>query len=139
MNRTELQRLSAERIADAHALLAASQWSGAYYLAGYALECALKSCVLAHIDKTGIIFEDKKFGERCWTHEVEELVRLAGIAVERDVAAGANVNLRRHWDVAQDWSEASRYRLIAQADAEELYHALTDATDGILPWVKNYW
>ena len=58
MNRAELQRLSLERIEDARALLAAKQWSGAYYLAGYSLECALKSCVLAYIERTGIIFED---------------------------------------------------------------------------------
>ncbi len=63
MNRAELQQLSDERIEDARALLAAKRWPGAYYLAGYALECALKSCVLAYIDRTGIIFEDKKYAQ----------------------------------------------------------------------------
>jgi len=43
-----------ERIEDATALLAASRWSGAYYLTGYALECALKSCVLAYNDYVSI-------------------------------------------------------------------------------------
>ena len=65
MNRSELQRLSNERIEDAQALLAASRWAGAYYLAGYAVECALKACVMAYIERTGIIFEDKKYAEKC--------------------------------------------------------------------------
>ncbi len=29
---------------DAEVLLDAGQWSGAYYLAGYAVECGLKAC-----------------------------------------------------------------------------------------------
>ncbi len=68
MNRATLQQLSDERISDARALLAANQWPGAYYLAGYALECALKSCVLAYIDRTGIIFKDKKYTQNYFTH-----------------------------------------------------------------------
>ena len=61
MNRTELQQLSQDRLLDAQSLIAASRWSGAYYLAGYAIECALKSAVLKYVDQTGIIFEDKRF------------------------------------------------------------------------------
>ena len=44
MNRSSLQNLANERIKDAEALLMAGRWSGAYYLAGYAVECALKAC-----------------------------------------------------------------------------------------------
>ncbi len=43
MNRAELQRLAKDRLLDAKALFAARRWSGAYYLAGYAVECALKA------------------------------------------------------------------------------------------------
>ena len=139
MNRTTLQQLSDERISDARALLAANQWAGAYYLAGYALECALKSCVLAYIDRTGIIFEDKKYDQNCWTHDIEDLVRQPGLTIERDKAAGTNITLGQHWMIAKDWSEASRYRMSTQLQAEKLIHALTDNADGVLPWVKNYW
>ncbi|TVS18131.1 MAG: hypothetical protein EA424_11510 [Planctomycetaceae bacterium] len=139
MNRATLQQLSDERISDGRALLAANQWPGAYYLAGYALECALKSCVLAYIDRTGIIFKDKKYTQNCWTHDIEELVRLAGLTIERDKAAGTSITLGQHWMIAKDWSEASRYRMSTRPQAEKLFHALTDNTDGVLPWVKNYW
>ena len=139
MNRAELQQLSAERIEDAQALLAASRWPGAYYLAGYSLECALKSCVLAYIDRTGIIFEDKKYAEKCWTHDLVDLVRQAGLTVERDKAAGADPDLGRKWQIVKDWSETSRYRMSTQSQAEDLFAAITDDTDGVLQWVKNFW
>lgn len=60
MNRIELQQLASDRILDAEALLAARRWSGAYYLGGYAVECGLKSCVLAYVERTGIIFQNRK-------------------------------------------------------------------------------
>jgi hypothetical protein len=40
---------------------------------------------------------------------------------------------------AKDWSESSRYRMSTQLQAEKLFYALTDNTDGVLPWVKNFW
>ena len=52
-------------------LLSAGRWSRAYYLAGYAVECGLKACVLAYVERTCVIFLDKKFSEKCWTHDVE--------------------------------------------------------------------
>jgi HEPN domain-containing protein len=45
VNRTQLQQLAEERVRDAKALPNAGQWSGAYYLAGYAVECGLKACI----------------------------------------------------------------------------------------------
>jgi HEPN domain-containing protein len=139
VNRTELQQLSAERIKDAQLLLAAGQWSGAYYLAGYALECALKSCILARIERTGVVFEDKKFAEKCWTHDIQELVKQADLMAERDHAMSANPVLGQTWQVAKDWSELGRYRLFTQLQAERLFLALTDNANGVLPWVKNHW
>jgi hypothetical protein len=120
-------------------LLAAKRWPGAYYLAGYALECGLKACVLAYVERTGVIFEDKKFAQRCWTHDIEELVQAAGLKVDRDRASGANPTLGQNWLTARDWSESSRYRMHTQLQAETLFSALTDNPDGVLPWVKNYW
>jgi hypothetical protein len=139
LNRVELQKLSAERIEDARALLAAQQWPGAYYVAGYALECALKSCVLYYIERTGIIFEDKKYAEKCWTHDVEELVRHSGLTVQRGNAVGSNPNLAKNWLTAKDWSESSRYQMSTQFEAEALFNALTDKADGVLPWVMKFW
>jgi hypothetical protein len=45
VNRRDLQGLTRVRLAEARALLDAGLYDGAYYLAGYAVECALKACI----------------------------------------------------------------------------------------------
>lgn len=45
MNRLDFQRLAELRLSESTALLAAGFPDGAYYLAGYAMECALKACI----------------------------------------------------------------------------------------------
>lgn len=64
MNRAELQRLAQERISDARVLLDARRWPAAYYLAGYAVECALKACI-AKLMKSEE-YPDRNFAEKCW-------------------------------------------------------------------------
>ena len=41
--------------------------------------------------------------------------------------------------IAKDWSEATRYRLSTQQQAEKLFDVITDNSDGVLQWVKNHW
>jgi hypothetical protein len=139
MNRTELRRLTRERVLDAKALLANRRWSGAYYLVGYALECALKSCILALVERTGVIFEDKKYAERCWTHNLEDLVQHAGLEDELEAALKSDPELLTFWGYAKDWNESSRYTRTPKARAVRLYKAITDAKHGVLPWIKSRW
>lgn len=140
MNREEFQRLSTERIEDAKVLLAASHWAGAYYLAGYSLECALKSCVIAFVARRAeIIFEKPGYSQKCWTHNLETLVEQAGLEDERDRARKANTQLGANWSIAKDWKELSRYKMSTQLQAEKLFTAINDKTDGVLQWVENFW
>jgi hypothetical protein len=107
VSRAELQQFAEDRILDARALLAASRWQGAYYLSGYAVECGLKSCVLAHIERTGIIFKEKEYLEelrKCWTHNFEQILGLARLTDQRnnDIAKKA-----ANWTVAMGWREGA--------------------------------
>src|ERR1700683_3672914 len=104
MNRAELQQLAEDRILDAQALLAAQRWSGAYYLAGYAVECGLKSCVLAYVIDSGVIFQDKKYAEKCWIHNIEDLVRLAELEVAQGIDIAGNPALAKNWVTVGFWS-----------------------------------
>jgi hypothetical protein len=141
VNRAELQQLAEDRILDAQALLAAARWSGAYYLAGYAVECGLKSCVLAYIIRTGAIFQEgnKRYSERCYTHNLEELVKLAELEVARGLDVSANPLLGNSWLTVSYWTETSRYQTKTQTEAEHLFGAITDPTNGVLPWIRKHW
>jgi len=45
MNRDDIKKLARIRLKEAKALLKARLFSGAYYLAGYVVECGLKACI----------------------------------------------------------------------------------------------
>lgn len=137
MNRTDLQNLANERIAEAKILLDSGKWSGAYYLAGYAVECGLKACI-AKLTKPEE-FPDKNFANKSWVHDIEPLVKLADLEQLRDAAMAANANLSANWRTVSKWSEASRYERKTQAEAQALYDAITHDPDGVLPWIRLHW
>lgn len=139
MNRPQLQQLAEERVLEAAALLQSGNWSGAYYLVGYAIEFGLKSCVLAFVQSSGIIFRDKKFSEKCWTHNIEELVKLANLESQRGHDVAASVDLGKNWQIVKDWTEGARYESWTEIQARELFEAVINPTNGVFPWIKVRW
>ncbi len=138
MNRAAWQKLAIARIKDAKTLLKLKRWAGAYYLAGYAVECGLKSCIIAYLMTTDE-FPDKRFSEQCWTHDLERLVALTGLGPALDTDIAADVELREHWDTVKDWKESSRYILMPRDKAEEMVKAIADSNHGMLSWIKQRW
>lgn len=138
-DRDLFRRLAATRIEDARALLLAGQWDGAYYLAGYAVECGLKSCIIARLMGRDE-FPDKDFSRSCWTHDLKRLLELAGLKDDMD-AAPPDVNA--NWDTVTGWVETVRYGLEgpsdAQKKAEDLFEAITEPMHGVLSWIQRRW
>lgn len=141
MNRTHWRDLAEERVLDAQLLLQGGRWGAAYYLAGYAVEAGLKSCVLAYVENQNadVIFREKKFSESCWTHDISSLIKLAGLRQVLDLDKAANRPLGINWTYAIYWKEASRYKSVVEYEARRLYEAVTDARNGVLPWIKMHW
>ncbi len=138
MTRLELRQLAEDRIADAASLLAGGRWSGAYYLTGFAVACALKACV-AKLTNQDDFPRERKFVEECYTHDLEKLVRSADIKSALNAALILSLDFRENWGVANDWRETSRYEQKTQTEAEELYAAITDNLHGVLPWIRLRW
>ncbi len=139
MNRAQLRQLAEDRLLDAERLLAGDRWAGAYYLAGYAVECGLKACIMAHVEAVGAIFQDRKFSEKCWTHDLEELLKLGNLKPALDADAAVNPSLSTNWALAKDWKETSRYEQKTQLEAQALYDAIANHPDGVLPWIRIRW
>ena len=139
MNQSELQLMANERMLDAAALIAGNRWAYAYYVAGYAVECALKSCVLSRMIHTGGIFTDKKFSEKCWTHDFGELVELAGLKPELNQQLANSPAFAGNWGTTATWKETSRYEQKTEPEARLLYEAINHNSDGVLKWIRNYW
>ena len=138
MTRAELQLLTRDRLRDAKALLAARRWSGAYYVSGYAVECALKSCIIVYLMKTDQ-FPTRRFSEQCWTHDLQQLVNLAGLQATFDADMAADPVLKAQWAIVRRWNEASRYVRKTRKEARLLYNANTLKKHGVLSWIKLHW
>ncbi len=133
--RAEFPQLADERLDEAKALLDLGKWSGAYYLVGYAVELALKACIIKRLMATDA-FPAKNFSRDCYTHDLEDLPELAGL----DAAlAASNVDLKTNWVLTKDWSEQRRYHRITEVEARALVDAIEDAAHGVLPWIKTQW
>lgn len=146
MDRSVFQQLSGIRIEEAKVLLDASNPSGAYYLAGYSVEFALKSCILNHVqnsDGVGIIFKDKKYVNDCYTHDLVKLLRLADLEARFDSISltqdSHDRELSANWLVVKDWNEHCRYRQHEIEEAEKLITAIDQKPNGVLLWLKQYW
>jgi hypothetical protein len=138
VNRSELQRLARDRLRDARVLLAGRRWSGAYYLTGYAVECGLKAAVIVRL-MTRDEFPDRKFSEQCWTHNLIQLVALAGLTAALDAERTVDPDFLNNWDTVKDWSESSRYARRTKAQALALYRAVADNKRGVLRWIRPRW
>ena len=80
MNRADFQQLANLRIAEAKALLAAGFPAGAYYLAGYAVECAIKACIARTVQQYD--FPDKDKVNESYQHNLVRLLKPAGLESE---------------------------------------------------------
>ena len=137
MNRNRFKKISRQRVDEARSLLDDGHWPGAYYLIGYSVECALKACVSKQVKRYD--FPDRKLANKAFTHDLKELVRVAGLAPTFDKDRKSNPSLELNWAVVKDWSESARYEItITEAQARDMFSACT-GRNGILPWIKRRW
>jgi hypothetical protein len=134
MNRSDLQQLAEARVRESQALLAAGETAGAYYVGGYAAECALKACIAKQTRQYD--FPDRRLVNASHTHNLSELLGLAGL---RQALGAAAAGVQANWAIAKDWSEQSRYEMRTSQEAQDLFDALTDPSDGVLPWLRQHW
>lgn len=136
MNRRDLQNLALTRLKEVEVLLKNRQYSGAYYLSGYVIECALKACIAKQTQEFD--FPDKKTVMDSYTHDLEKLVKVAKLDKElKSLLNDANFSLR--WLEVRDWSEESRYQTHNRQKALDIYSAITDPTHGVLQWLQQHW
>jgi HEPN domain-containing protein len=137
LNRELLQRLSDQHLGDALVLLEQKRWPGAYYLAGYSVECALKACI-AKLTKVHDF--PHKDSPKVFTHKLDILVGLAELEQARIDKAKSSRDFKLSWAVILEWSEESRYDAAkGEREAKNLIQAISDNQEGVLPWIKLHW
>lgn len=137
VNRKELQNLAELRLREARALFRLRHYSGAYYLAGYAVECALKACIAKQTRRYD--FPDKKTTNASYTHDLGGLVVTAKLDAGFLQRSNQDDIFKANWDLVKMWSEESRYRVTDRAACGALLDAIMEEQHGVLPWLKLTW
>lgn len=138
MNRSDFQKLTRERLKDAQALLQKHRYSGAYYLCGYVIECALKACIAKQTQQFDFP-PDPATTREIYVHDLEKLVKSAGLGAALDKFIMKDKDFEKNWGLAKDWSEKCRYEVRNEIQARELYEAVTNEKHGVLQWISQRW
>ena len=137
MNRADFQKLSELRLNEANVLLAANSYAGAYYLAGYSVECALKACIAKQTQQYDFPIKNS---DKIYTHNLSNLLNLSGLSEEHRKNSEKNEAFDANWTIVKDWKEDVRYSLeITKDQADALYLAIADGKDGVMSWLQKCW
>lgn len=137
MKRTDLQAIAQSKIDDAELLLEHHRYSNSYYLAGFAVEIAIKACIAKQIAAETI--PDKNYIQAIHVHNIAELVGLAGLKPELQNKQTADPEFHTYWGIATKWKTDSRYQAIDPTSCQLLIQAVVEPEHGVLPWIKTYW
>src|SRR5450432_2893170 len=95
LTKSLLMGLTETRRRDAEVLLGSGQYSGAYYLCGYAVECAVKAIVASRFLQGAI--PPKNLVIDTYTHDLGKLIGLAGLKTVLDNRVGADPDFAARW------------------------------------------
>lgn len=137
LSKIDLEKLAQVRLEDAILLFQSDKPSSAYYLAGYAVELALKVCI-SKLFLSNVI-PDKALVNAIYTHNLTELLNISGLLPEFKDDTKTNHNLAANWGIVSKWNEASRYQLWDQVAAATLIQSIQDVNNGVFQWVKKRW
>ena len=95
------------RLAEAKCLLAGSNPCGAYYLAGYAVECAIKACIAKQTQQGD--FPDKKRANDAFEHGLDKLITVALLQDLLNQESKASQKFDNNWAIVKDWNVEKHY------------------------------
>jgi len=134
--RRDFRILAELRAEEARVLLRSRRQLGAYYLAGYAVECALKACIAKQ--RKRFEFPPKRsIVERMYSHNLDSLLDAADLKAQLEKEIAANPDFAANWNTVKDWTSESRYET-SGLNGKELYNAVT-GPNGVLPWIRLRW
>ena len=135
---SEHRKAAKHRFDDALALLNASRWRGAMYMAGYSIECLLKTKLMTIFDCHHLVDLEEELQRRkklaaestIFTHRLELLLRLTD-SLER---LRQNTEMWRLFNFVNLWLPAWRYTadLSRRRDAEYFL----DAVGKLSKWIE---
>src|SRR5579863_8456915 len=132
MMREEFQRLADLRVEEAAVLAANGKEQGAYYLAGLAVECALKACISKRTKQHQY---PPRNTTQYYEHKLDVLLELAELEDQLDKESKGNPAFKQNWGVVRDWKVDTRYEAAGLRGSEMV--VAVSSIDGVLQWLKR--
>ncbi len=128
--------------ADAHCkaaktLLDAKQFSPAYYLAGLAIEFALKARIARRFKAA--TWPEKSFVASIYDHDLAKLIQYAELEKQRLAEEARSPTFRTYWNTVKTWRIDSRYKDWSGAEARDMVEAVAKRGTGVLAWIRKHW
>ena len=120
----QLEQLAAARANEAKTPFNAGFFSGAYYLAGYALEFALKARIAKNFLADAI--PEKSYVQDIFTHDLKRLMGLAALKKDLDQRVQGDQQFAAFWGIASQWDESARYDIWDKVAATAMIIAVCD-------------
>ena len=129
---------SHQRLEDAKVLLRASRWRGAMYIAGYAVECLLKTKLMQIYECQNLRELEAELQRRSilsgrstvFTHQLEELFKLTP-GYNR---LQQNQNVVSLFNLVNRWTPKWRYTRQTTGDAATFF---IEAVEEVMHWISN--
>jgi HEPN domain-containing protein len=139
MTRAEWRQKARDFAASARVLLRGGQYDSAYYLAGMAVECALKAKIAMRFRANTL--PDKKLVNDIYRegHEIERLVDHAQLRDQLTAEGQRSAEFAANWAAVRAWNIDARYRHQSQAEAQDTVKAVTTRGTGVLSWIGRHW
>ena len=124
LTESDLKEIARERLSDARALLRAARYDGCTYMAGYAVEIAIKARICRTLRWSGFPETSREWSEvkSLKTHRLETLLLFSG------VESRIRTRYLVEWSVVERWSPEQRYERPGSASAGSAKDMIEAAT-----------
>lgn len=137
-NSDDFKMLSDRYLKSAEALLTSENFDSAYYLAGYSVECLLKSIICKRIQQYE--FPPKNVERTHYTHILERLIETAGLNKNLEFDRGKSTELEKSYKVLTDWDPQILRYDASSVGKEKAKNYLDEIKNqkGFFIWLNKY-
>lgn len=135
----QLKELAQHRLDESRLLYPGGYYQGAYYMAGYAVEFALKALICKRLG-VEVFVKGHGFGQvsdALHTHHLPTLLVFAGLFPNLQDEKIANKNLFQDWSKVSEWTEQRRYEPLTCS--QQTVINFINAVERIMQWILKHY
>lgn len=128
------------RLDESSLLLDQNFCTGAHYIAGYAVEFAIKAVICKRLNVE--IFDDelldipKEVSKSFKIHNLRNLIILSGLQQELKKLIKEDSEIAKAWTIVSEWNEQQRYKLDCEKATALRF---LNAVKIVIRWIKTHW